>query len=229
MKSVPRTLLCAVALLTAAPAAPLAAQQPAQQAQPPQAQSRQQDPFSSDLFRRMTQVNAGLKSYEARMRVDVSMKSFPYLSPTLSGNIFYKQPDKQAIVFDTVPALASQFKKVYPRLESPSQWPAIYTVARIGDANGATTFRLIPRKSGRVEHLDVKVDDATATVTAYTWTYKDGGYIAFDQTFTTVGGNYLVKSQTGHVEIPSYKADVASAFSDYKLNVAISDSVFSSQ
>jgi hypothetical protein len=228
MKSLPRTLLCAAVALSIAAPAPIAAQQ---QAQSPQAQpqSPQQDPFSSDLYRRMTEINAGLKSYEARMRVDVSMKSFPYLSPSLSGNIFYKRPDKQAIVFDTVPALASQFKKVYPRLESPSQWPAIYTIARVGDANGATTFRLVPRKNGRVEHLDVKVDDATATVTAYTWTYKDGGYIAFDQTFTTVGGNYLVKSQTGHVEIPSYKADVASAFSDYKLNVAINDSVFTSQ
>jgi outer membrane lipoprotein-sorting protein len=142
--------------------------------------------------------------------------------------VYYKQPDKQAVVFDNVPALASQFQKVYPRVESPSRWAAIYSVAILGDENGTTTFRLVPRKNGRVDHLDVKVDDASATIRSYTWTYKDGGYITFDQTFTTVDGNYLVKSQTGHVEIPAYKADVASAFSNYKLNVAINDSVFSS-
>jgi hypothetical protein len=35
-----------------------------------------------------------------------------------------------------------------------------------------------------------------------------------------------VQRQTGHVDLPAYKADVTSAFSDYKLNVAIQDSVF---
>ena len=49
----------------------------------------------------------------------------------------------------------------------------------------------MPKKNGRVEHLDVNVDDATATIKAYAWTYKDGGGIAFEQTFKTIDGNYL--------------------------------------
>jgi hypothetical protein len=31
---------------------------------------------------------------------------------------------------------------------------------------------------------------------------------------------------TGHVELPAYKADVSLAYSNYKLNVDIADSVF---
>ncbi len=166
------------------------------------------------------------KSYKAVIHLDVALKTFPFISPSLDGNIYYKQPDKEAVVFDTVPSLASQFKKVYPNIDPPSNWLRLFDVSTLSDENGQTTFRLVPKKNGRIEHLDVKVDDANATVKAYTWTYKDGGYVAFEQTFQTVGGNLLPDKQTGHVELPSYKADVTSAFSKYQLNVDIADSIF---
>jgi hypothetical protein len=36
----------------------------------------------------------------------------------------------------------------------------------------------------------------------------------------------LVDKARGNVDLPAYKAEVSSAFSNYKLNVAIADSVF---
>jgi hypothetical protein len=96
----------------------------------------------------------------------------------------------------------------------------------VGDQGGVTTFRLVPKKNGRVEHLDVNVDDASATIKGYTWTYKDGGDITFEQSFKTIDGNFLPVKVTGHVDLPSYKADVDTAFSNYKLNVPVADSVF---
>jgi outer membrane lipoprotein-sorting protein len=178
------------------------------------------------LLKRMTDLNAGLHSYKAAVHLDVTLKTFPFLSPSIEGSVYYKQPDKEAVVFDTVPALASQFKKVYPKIDPPGRWLELYDVAVLGDQSGTTTFRLVPKKNSRVEHLDVQVDDATATVKSYMWTYKDGGYVTFDQTYKNVAGNYLVDKQTGHVELPSYRADVTSAFSNYQLNVTVADSVF---
>jgi outer membrane lipoprotein-sorting protein len=183
-------------------------------------------PSGTDLYHRMIALNAKLKTYTANVHLDVALKTFPFISPSLTGNVYYRQPNKEAVVFDTVPALASQFKKVYPRVDAPVDWPKIYDVTPLSDDSGTTTFRLIPKKNGRVEHLDVKVDDANATIKAYAWTYKDGGSVAFEQTFKTVDGNFLVDKQTGKVDLPSYKADVTSAFSNYKLNVAVADSVF---
>jgi hypothetical protein len=180
----------------------------------------------TDLYHRMTQVNAHLRSYKADLHADVAMKTFPFVSPSLDGNIYYRQPDKEAVVFDTVPALAAQFKKVYPRIEPPALWPTIYNLTILGDDSGVTTFRLVPKKHGRVSHLDVKTDDSSATIKSMTWTYEDGGYVTFDQTLQKQNDNYLLKSMTGHVELPSYKADVSLAYSNYKLNVDIADSVF---
>jgi len=174
----------------------------------------------------MLAINAKLKTYTANVTLDIKMTSFPYLSPELTGTAYYKHPDKRAVVFDTVPVLAEQAKKVYPRVEEPVDWPKVYTITPISNEGGLTTFRLIPKKNGRVEHLDVKIDDANATVDGYTWTYKDGGFVTFEQTFKTIEGNYLPEKLSGRVELPSYKANVTSALSNYKLNVAIADSVF---
>ncbi len=179
------------------------------------------------VYVRMQHVNADLKSYQADLHVDVTTHGFPYISPSLDGKAYFQQPDKNAVVFETVPALASQFKKVYPQLEPPSEWPEIYDVTPVADDGTVSQFRLVRKKNGRIDHVDVAVDDRTATVTSMAYVYKDGGTISFQQTYAVMGGNYVIKSQTGKVDIPHYSADVASSFSNYKLNVRIDQQVFS--
>ena len=184
------------------------------------------DGTTTDLYRRMVAVNSNVTSYTATTHVDVTMRSFPFLKAPLDGTVYFKRPNKEAIVFDTLPALASAFKKVYPNLPAPARWTDEFNVALDSDDGTTALFRLTKKKQGRIDHLDVKVDDKTATPVSFTYTYVDGGYVTFDLQYMAVGNNYMIKSQTGHVELPSYKADVTSAFSDYKLNVAIADSVF---
>jgi hypothetical protein len=193
---------------------------------PGAAQTAGADP--SNLLKRMALVNAKLQSYSAKTHVDIALRTFPFIAPSLDGSYYYKQPDKQAIVFDTVPVIAQQFQKVYPKFDPPSKWPAIYEISVLGSDSATTTLRLVPRQHGRVTHLDVKVDNASATPTEFTWTYGDGGFVTFGEQYAQVDGNYLVKSQTGKVELPSYKADVTSTFTNFKLNVQIPDTVFAS-
>jgi len=181
---------------------------------------------SADLLHRAATLNAGLKSSIASIHVGVRLQSFPFLSTALDGSSYYERPDKQAVVFDSVPALAAEFKKVYPKLDPPAAWPALYRISVLGDANGATTFRLVPLHGGRVARLDVVVDDRAATVGGYTWTYVDGGSVAFTQTFATRDGNALVVAQAGRVDLPAYKADVTSTFTNYRLNVPVPSDVF---
>ena len=184
------------------------------------------DGTGSDVYARMQHLNAGLKSYQADLHVDVTTHGFPFISPSLDGKAYFEQPDKSAVVFETVPALASQFKKVYPQLEPPSEWPAIYDVTPVSDDGTTAHFRVVRKKHGRIDHVDVTVDDKTATVSSMAYIYKDGGSISFQQTYTVVDGNYVIATQTGKVDIPHYSADVASTFKNYKLNVSIDQQVF---
>ena len=183
----------------------------------------------AEVYARMQKLNAGLKSYQADLHVDVTTHGFPYISPSLDGKAYFQQPDKNAVVFETIPALASQFKKVYPQLEPPAEWPAVYDVTPVSDDGTTSHFTLVRKKNGRIDHVDVEVDDKTATVSAMTYVYKDGGSIAFRQTYTVVGGNYVIAAQTGKVDIPHYNADVASTFTNYKLNVKIDTGVFATE
>ena len=224
-------LVCSLALASAA--APAFAQSPASQtaSAPPAspaaaASAAGLPPAASDLYLRMTQVNAQLRTFKAKLTVTVVLRTFLPLTKTLDGTLYYRRPNEQAVVFDTVPALAKEFQKVYPRIESPIDWPKIYTLSSLGSEGGVTTFRLVPQKHGRVLHLDVRVDEATAAITGYTWTYEDGGDVAFDQTFVQKSGFQLVSGQVGRVNLPAYKADVTSTIGDYQLNVPIAESVF---
>lgn len=193
---------------------------------PPSAPAPPMTQSGGALFARMSALNAAVKTMSAVVHLDVALKSFPFIKHSLDGNYYYKQPDKQAVVFDTVPVLAKEFRKVYPKIEPPAMWTSIYTFGVESEDGTSTTFRLVPIKNGRVEHLDVKVDDASATITNYTWTYKDGGSVAVDQTVTNLSGAYVVTSQVGRVDLPSYKAETTAEYTNYKLNVALTDKIF---
>ncbi len=183
---------------------------------------------SSDLLTRMIALNPGLKSYTAAIHAEVHMTSFPYLSPVLDGTYYHKDPSKDKIVFTSgLPAIAKQFSKIYPHIAAPVAWKSTYVVTT-GASNGTTTtFKLAPIKHGRVDHVDVVVDNGTATILSMKWNYNDGsGYAELHQTYTKVGNNYLVSGQTGHVEQSIYKADITSTFGSFRLNAPIADSVF---
>jgi hypothetical protein len=180
-----------------------------------------------DLFARMQHVNNGLNTYQADVTVAIKMNTFPYLSPTLEGKAYYKRPDKNAVQFQSVPALAGQLKKVVGQMEPPSDWPKLYEWTKTSDDGSVAMFKLVRKKNGRIDHVDVKVDDKTATVSEMTYFYKeDGGTIKFTNTYDQINGNYLVKAQTGKVDIPHYNADVSSTFANYKINVPVNDAVF---
>jgi hypothetical protein len=182
---------------------------------------------SSGVYARMQRVNTNLSSYQADVTVAILTHGPPFISPTLQGKMYFKKPDKNAVVFDTVPFIAQQAKHVVAQIEPPAEWPQVYDVTPTGDDGTTATFRLVRKKNGRIDHVDVKVDDASATVTGMTYFYNDnGGSIAFTQSYDKVGDDYVLKQQTGKVDIPHYNADVTSTFSNYKLNVSVPDTVF---
>lgn len=180
------------------------------------------------LLQRMAAASGTVKSYTASVHAHVAMHTFPYLSPSLDGTYYHKEPSKNKIIFTSgLPFIAKQFSKVYPEVESPSRWTQIYDVSSEGDDGGYTTLKLVPRKHGRIDHIDAKVDDKTAQVASLRWVYNDGGYATLDQTYGEVNGHLLVTQQTGHFEAPHYNADLTSTFDNFKLDAQIPDSVFS--
>lgn len=179
------------------------------------------------LLQRMIAASGSVKSYTADVHADVAMHTFPYLSPTLDGTYYHKEPSKNKIIFTSgLPFIAKQFSKVYPEVPSPSEWDRIYVVTTESDDGGATTLKLVPRKHSRIDHIDAKIDDKTAEVISMRWNYNDGGYATLEQTYGQVSGHLLVTQQSGHFEVPHWNADLKSTFSNFKIDAQIPDSVF---
>lgn len=182
---------------------------------------------AATLLARMAAVNPNLHSFTATLHAHVVMRSFPFLAADLVGTYYYKQPDKNKVVFTGgVPLIAQQFDKLYAHIESPSQWNDVYVVTPVSDDGKTTLFKLVPRKRGNVNHVDATVEDKSALVSSMRWNYDNGGYAEMANRYSRVEDNLVVTSQTGHVEEPGYVADITSTIGEYKINANVPDSVF---
>jgi len=185
-----------------------------------------QNPSISDIISRMVAADT-VRSYTASVHADIAMHSFPFLSPSLDGTYYHKEPSKNKIVFTSgLPFIAKQFSKVYPEVESPANWTKKYYVSMEAQDAQYSTLKLVPRKHGRIDHIDAKIDNATADLVQLRWNYNDGGYATLNQTYSVVDGHRLVSAQSGHFEVPHYNADLKSTFTAFHINASIPDSVF---
>jgi hypothetical protein len=185
---------------------------------------------AATLLTRMAAVNPNLHGFTAALHAHVAMRSFPFLGIDLAGTYYYEAPDKNKVVFTSgVPLAAEHFNKLYAHIDAPSEWEARYVVTLISDDGRNAQLKLVPRKTGNVTRVDVTVDDRTATVSSERWSYQNGGYAEMANVYGRVAGNYVVFSQTGHVEEPGYVADLTSTLGDYAINPTIPDGIFESR
>jgi outer membrane lipoprotein-sorting protein len=181
----------------------------------------------NDLLARMSAVNANLHTYTATMKAHVALTTFPFITADLVGTYYHKDPDRNKLeITSGLPAIASQFGKLYPNIEPPSRWSETFDISVVSDDGKATQLKLTPKVAGNVASIDATVDDAQATVRSMQWNYSGGASAQMENTYEMVHGYLLVTSQTGSVSEPSYKGTITSHISDYKINPPIADSVF---
>src|SRR6185437_4957522 len=100
-----------------------------------------QSPTIPAIISRMVAAE-NIQSYTASVRADIAMHSFPFLSPTLEGTYYHKEPSKNKIVFTSgLPFIAKQFSKVYPEVESPANWQQKYFVSMENQDGAYTTLK----------------------------------------------------------------------------------------
>jgi hypothetical protein len=188
---------------------------------------------AASVLRKMTAVNASVKSYTVRIHFDAKVRSFLSLPLALDATYYYKQPDKVQIVFDSVPSLAKQFQNFYASTGTPATWPTTYVVTLEPPTTMNTsqvTLRLTPRNDGSsLDHAEITVDTSTYGIVIQQWIYKDGSTINVAQ-FNETSGTYVLPShQEADFNFPRYKAHVVADYDSYDINVPIPDSVFKQQ
>lgn len=182
---------------------------------------------SETALNRLIALDSSIHSYVADVRADIAMHSFPFLSPSLTGVYYHKAPNKDKIVFTGgVPLIAQQFNNLYPHLEPPSHWTVAYNISTVREDGTFVQLKLIPKDRAHIDHIDAKIAVRSGELVQMRWNYTDGGYALLNQSYGKIGNYTLVTQQSGHFQDPNYNADVNSRFTNFKLNAAIPDSVF---
>lgn len=173
--------------------------------------------------------NASLKSFQARMHVQVHMLSFPWLSPHLDGTAYYKRPANYEVVFDHPPSYMRGVEKLFADVDDPQGWQkdsnVKFTGLRTLDGHSYLVLTMTKKiYSDQIKDTVAFVDPATFAVTRMEWHYFKGT-ISMTQSFRNENGYSVIASQ--HVDANYRVRAVAdSSFDPYKTNVPIPDSVF---
>jgi anti-anti-sigma factor len=182
------------------------------------------------IIARVAERNPNLRSFESSVRLDVRMRSFPFLGQHVSGTSYFKKPNNYEVVFRKMPGYAKSFARVASDVADPTTWAARFTITADGerDYNGRRdlVLRLVQRVRGMIDHEIVLVDPAAWQIDRMEWHYYNGGEIAMDQEYQGIGEFVVLARQRASIHIPYVRAVATANYGDYRTNVAIDDSVF---
>lgn len=174
--------------------------------------------------------NPSLRTYQAHVDVAIRMTSFPYLSPRLTGETYFKRPNNYEVVFAHVPSYAKGFDRLYSDIGDPSAWERRFVITTEGekmvDGHRDIVLKLVQRVRGMIDHQTVYVDDTTWHIDAMEWHYYTGGVITMKQKYKNEGEYAVISSQEAQIAIPRVHAVASAVYTNYRANVAIDDSVF---
>lgn len=178
------------------------------------------------IVERMSARNPALRSYKARVHVDVRMTSFPFLAPKLDGTSYYQRPDFYVVVFDRMPGYARGFGRLFNDIGNPRAWEkdqniAVDGMAWLGD-RPAIVLRLTKKiHSDILDHTLAYVDPSSYALLQMEWYYTSGGKITMSQQYRTQGAYSFVFAQHADISIPHVHAVADATYGAYETNVPI--------
>jgi hypothetical protein len=170
--------------------------------------------------------NPTLRSYRARVHVDVRMLNFPWLAPKLDGTEYYKRPNFYEVVFDRMPGYARGFQRIFNDIGNPLAWEKDENISVDGTAvlYGRSTIVLRMTKkihSDILDHTLVYVDPSDYSLLQMEWYYTSGGKITMTQRYREQGDYSVLSTQHATIAIPHVRAVADSSYGPYETNVPI--------
>lgn len=183
------------------------------------------------IIARMEQHNPSLQTFQARVHVDIHMKTFPWLAPQLDGTAYYKRPDNYEVVFDRVPSYAKGINKLFGDIDDPAGWQRDSNISYDGvkslTGHQYLTLRMTKKiYSDQLADAVAYLDPISFQVALMEWHYRNGGIISMTQTFKQQGAYSVVATQHADIRIPRVHAVADAAYGQYQTNVAVNDAVF---
>ena len=177
--------------------------------------------------------NTALTTFKAHISIHLR-SGIPFLNPTFEGFTYFKRPDRYEVVFTKAPSYAKNFQNLYTDIGDPAVWYRKFFFELDGtrDYKGHEdiVLRLVERVRGSLDHEDVLVDPRRWVIDEMEYSYYSGGHISVEQTFRNEGTFAVLDTQHVLIAMPPFpRARADAKYSDYLINVAIDDSVFTKE
>lgn len=181
------------------------------------------------VITRMADRNPTLRSFRARVHVDVRMLNFPYLAPKLDGTTYFKRPDYYVVVFDRMPSYARGFGRLFDDVGSPQAWEKNQNIVTNGtvwlDGRPTIVLRLTKKiHSDILDHTLAYVDSYSYALLRMEWYYTNGGKITMSEWYRTQGAYSVLAQQHATIDIPHVHAVADATYGDYEANVPVAAS-----
>ncbi len=183
------------------------------------------------ILLKIQERNPSLRSFTARVHVDIRMLNFPFFSPKLDGTSYFKRPNNYEVVFDRVPGYAKGLNRFFADVGDPLEWERDWNITAAGqqDLNGRPMLVLRMTKkihSTVMDHALAYVDSQNYQVAQMDWFYTNGGHITMAQVYRSEGPYTVISSQHATIAIPHVRAIADASYGLYQANVAVNDTVF---
>lgn len=185
---------------------------------------------AQDVVAHLVSRNALLTTYQAH--VDIRLHTgIPFLNPAFEGVTYFKQPDRHEIVFTKAPGYARGFEKLYSDVSDPSVWDKRFFYSLDGERtinrHSDMVLKLVERVRGSLDHEDVLVDPHRWVIDQIDYYYYSGGHITVDETYRNEGAFAVLDQEHAQIAMPPFPhARVDAHYTQYKVNVAIDDAIF---
>ncbi len=178
------------------------------------------------IIARMADRNPTLRSYRARVHVDIRMYSFPYLAPKLDGTSYFKRPNFYVVVFDRMPSYARGFGRLFNDIGNPRAWERDQNVTIDGMAWLANRPVIVLRLTKKIhsdilDHTLAYVDPTSYALLQMEWYYTSGGKITMTQYYRAQGDYSVIVQQHATINIPHVRAVADASYGTYETNVPI--------
>ncbi|MGC9993296.1 MAG: hypothetical protein ABSD52_13005 [Candidatus Cybelea sp.] len=178
------------------------------------------------VIERMAARNPSIKSYQARVHVDIRLLSFPFLAPKLDGTSYFKRPDLYVVVFDRMPSYARSFGRLFNDVGNPLGWERDQNITLDGTTVLGGREMLVLRLTKKIhsdilDHTLAYVDALSYTLAQMEWYYTSGGKITMSEQYRLEGNYWVLAQQHATIHMPYARAVADAVYGTYQINVPI--------
>jgi hypothetical protein len=200
---------------------------PAPKAQAPEGAS------SQSILAHMVQNRRGLDSFTVPIHFDVTVHKVVSVGFKLDGTRYFERPDREALIMQTVPALAQPFQKIFSGLGTAETWPQAYDITmmplKLPESASVYELKGIPKAGGNVAYILLDVSQTTYEPLKARWFYKNGATIVLGVQNGLADGRYLLpETEDVDINFPSYRAHAVAHYGAYAINTPIPASIWPS-